>query len=139
MIEALVPTRAEANRRRNRCLTRGSDAVMLSAESAVGRHPTAAVAIMDRIIRAIEADRDADSFLPRRPRPRAFNSRRLRRGSATKLLADDLDCPLVVFTRSGSSDANALSDAPERADPRAHAQHRATPGSSRWRGRQCGS
>jgi pyruvate kinase len=34
----------------------GADAVMLSAESASGRHPVAAVAMMNRIIEQVEAD-----------------------------------------------------------------------------------
>jgi pyruvate kinase len=99
MVEALVPTRAEANDVAT-AVYQGADAVMLSAESAVGRHPTAAVAIMDRIIRAIEADRDADPPT-RRELPAASTADACAR-AATKL-ADDLDCPLVVFTRSGSS------------------------------------
>jgi pyruvate kinase len=101
MVEALVPTRAEANDVAT-AVYQGADAVMLSAESAVGRHPTAAVAIMDRIIRAIETDRDAN------PSAQATSwtatpSTADACARAAQRLADDLDCPLVVFTRSGSS------------------------------------
>jgi pyruvate kinase len=74
---------------------------MLSAESAVGRHPTAAVAIMDKIIRAIETDRDANPSFP--VIPVTDNSTADACARAAQKLADDLDCPLVVFTRSGSS------------------------------------
>lgn len=101
MVEALTPTRAEANDVAT-AVYQGSDAVMLSAESAVGRHPTAAVAIMDRIIRAIEADRDADAPEPRRREGPATTTAEAVARAAVKL-ADDLDCPLVVFTRSGAS------------------------------------
>ena len=100
MVEALVPTRAEANDVAT-AVYQGSDAVMLSAESAVGRHPTAAVAIMDRIIRAIETDRDANPSFP--ITPVTDNSTADACARAAQKLADDLDCPLVVFTRSGSS------------------------------------
>src|SRR5262249_19670360 len=80
-------------------------------ESAVGRHPTAAVAIMDRIIRAIEADRDANPSFPVTPlkTPSTADACAL----AAQKLADDLDCPLVVFTRSGSS-AQRVSTTPPR-------------------------
>jgi pyruvate kinase len=101
MVEALTPTRAEANDVAA-AVYQGADAVMLSAESAVGRHPTAAVAIMDRIIRAIESDRDADAADTRRRDPVPASTAEAVARAATKL-ADELDCPLVVFTRSGSS------------------------------------
>lgn len=105
MIEAPVPTRAEANDVAT-AVYQGADAVMLSAESAVGRHPTAAVAIMDRIIRAIENDRDLDPPADRREMRRQDGERPSTADAVARAaarIADDLDCPLVVFTRSGAS------------------------------------
>ncbi len=55
MIDAPTPTRAEVSDVAT-AIYDGADAVMLSAESAVGKYPVAAVAMMDAIARSVEAD-----------------------------------------------------------------------------------
>jgi pyruvate kinase len=55
MISSPVPTRAEVSDVAG-AIYDGADAVMLSAESASGAYPVAAVTMMDRIIRATEND-----------------------------------------------------------------------------------
>ena len=53
MIESARPTRAEVTDVASAAMAR-ADAVMLSAETAAGKHPVTAVATMDRILRLVE-------------------------------------------------------------------------------------
>jgi pyruvate kinase len=59
MIENAIPTRAEVTDVSTAALSR-VDALMLSAETAAGKHPIEAIATMDRIIRAAERNLEED-------------------------------------------------------------------------------
>ena len=102
MVDAPTPTRAEASDVAT-AVYQGADAVMLSAESAVGRHPQSAVAIMDRIIRAVEDDAEYWKGLPRDMTPPQATTADAIALSA-RHITDVLDCAAVVaYTATGST------------------------------------
>jgi len=102
MVESTRPTRAEVTDVANAVLD-GSDAVMLSAETAVGEHPIESVATMRKIAVAVETSQRYQD-LPRPP----FRLSEANFGNATALAAVQAAEALrigkiVCFTETGNS------------------------------------
>jgi pyruvate kinase len=98
MTENPRPTRAEASDVAN-AIFDGSDAVMLSAETAVGRYPIESVEMMDRIVRVAEAS------ITRFPKPHG-KSHSIADASAELICHASEELPMkviAVFTESGST------------------------------------
>jgi pyruvate kinase len=102
MLESMVsnptPTRAEVTDVSNAILD-GTDAVMLSAETAVGAYPIEAVQMMVRIALETEAE-DRTAHQP----PHQWRTQAHAVSHAGRALSDELSVrAIVVFTRSGTS------------------------------------
>ncbi|MEO6453787.1 MAG: pyruvate kinase [Ginsengibacter sp.] len=102
MIDRIKPNRSEISDVANAVLE-GADAVMLSAETATGMHPTLVVETMSKIIMEIEKtayDYDRDDILAPQPHSPSFLSDALCY-SACKLAQDVHADALVGMTQSG--------------------------------------
>jgi len=110
MISSPVPTRAEVSDVAT-AIYEGTDAVMLSAESAAGQFPVEAVATMDRIAVEVETDTTyRDIIDAQRTEPEATGADAI--AAAAREIAETLDLNAVVcWTSSG---ATALRVARER-------------------------
>ena len=97
MTEHTTPTRAEAADVANAVLD-GTDALMLSAETSVGRHPVEAVKMMDRIISHTEMHGPRSAYMPERSSPEFAQAL----AEAACSSARDIRAKTIVaFSRSG--------------------------------------
>ena len=113
MVQAPLPTRAEVSDVAT-AVYDGADAVMLSAETASGAYPTAAVQIMGRVIERVERD-------PLHHHLSATAQRRLLATSADAIsaaacqVADTIGAAAIVtYTTSGSTTLRAARERPEQ-------------------------
>ncbi len=112
MIEAPVPTRAEVSDV-STAVFEGADAIMLSAESAMGTYPDRAVAMMDKIAREVETDPIyAQIIHSQRTEPEPTTADAI--SAAARAAAETLNLAAIVcYTSSGSTGLRAARERPE--------------------------
>ena len=102
MTTSLRPTRAEASDVAN-AIFDGADAVMLSAETATGDHPVAAVEMMERITVAAEIEMERNPWKPFHGVARVTDFADAVCDAATLVAAEVGARYIVAFTQSGST------------------------------------
>lgn len=112
MIENPSPTRAEVNDV-STAIFDGTDAVMLSAETAAGQYPVEAVTMMDRICRSVEKDEQYRSLI----HANHPDARRNDASDAITIAADqvahDLQAACIAtYTTSGTTTLRAVRQRP---------------------------
>ena len=111
MISSPTPTRAEASDVAG-AVYEGTDAVMLSAETASGDYPCEAVAIMDRIIRHTQEDLFENGETPDRLLLQHTGADAIT--AAARQVAETIEaCAIITYTTSGSTTLRAARERPQ--------------------------
>ncbi|HVC57176.1 MAG TPA: pyruvate kinase [Stellaceae bacterium] len=111
MIMAPTPTRAEASDVAT-AVYEGADAVMLSAETAVGQFPVEAVAMMDRIARRVQEDPLYFATLDASRMPPEHTNHDAISAAACQVAATIGAAAIVSFTSSGATALRAARERP---------------------------
>ncbi|PCJ43246.1 MAG: pyruvate kinase [Alphaproteobacteria bacterium] len=112
MITSPVPTRAEVSDVANAVFD-GTDAIMLSAESAAGEYPVEAVSYMDRIARTVEREPSYRRSQDREETRREPTSADALSAAAKQVAATLEAAAIVTYTTSGSTAIRASRERPK--------------------------